>query len=281
MKVLCFAFLLASALCCLPSLSSSQRITIPITIQNGTEVVVDTFGWAAGATRCLDPELGERESPPDACPVCFSESPCSIYGIVISLDYHPLCDTSTRNGRFVFHFGGPFGFNEECCDSLTILSWPSDLSLYLDSLQMSNIYTDQIVDMLKQSSDTVPTWADGIVFYGKPIRSYCLENVPDNLLTPISDRLLGNYPNPFNPSTRVDYSIASASYVELSVYDLLGRRLKIIESGRLQPGDHFTTWDGKNDDGKDMPSGVYFVRMSVEREHAVGYTALRKIALVR
>ncbi len=73
-----------------------------------------------------------------------------------------------------------------------------------------------------------------------------------------------NYPNPFNPSTSIRYSLARAAVVQLAVYDLAGRCIKILHSGMQPSGDHTVSWDGRNDQGRLVSSGVYIYRMEAE-----------------
>ncbi|RKZ06028.1 hypothetical protein DRQ32_11680 [bacterium] len=67
-------------------------------------------------------------------------------------------------------------------------------------------------------------------------------------------------PNPFNPRVTLSYSLSTASTVELRVYDVRGRVVKTLISGRQTAGDHSTTWSGKDDAGRAVASGVYFAR---------------------
>jgi hypothetical protein len=67
-----------------------------------------------------------------------------------------------------------------------------------------------------------------------------------------------NYPNPFNPSTQISFVLPTESKVELTIYDLLGRRVKRLISGRLEAGYHAATWDGTDEQGAAATSGVYF-----------------------
>lgn len=66
-----------------------------------------------------------------------------------------------------------------------------------------------------------------------------------------------NYPNPFNPSTRIVFGIHDKSFVSLYVYDVLGRKIRMLAEQNYAPGYHAVTWDGRNDAGLQMPSGVY------------------------
>jgi hypothetical protein len=85
-----------------------------------------------------------------------------------------------------------------------------------------------------------------------------------------------NYPNPFNPTTVVNYSIDRATHVTLAVYDILGHRLVTLASGEQEPGTHAVEWDGRDDRGRSVASGVYFARLESDL-----VTSVRKMVLVR
>ncbi len=70
-----------------------------------------------------------------------------------------------------------------------------------------------------------------------------------------------NFPNPFNPSTTIEFVLASRSPVTLTVYDVLGRRVAVLLDGSLPAGMHSVTWDGKSDRGISAPSGAYVYRL--------------------
>ena len=70
-----------------------------------------------------------------------------------------------------------------------------------------------------------------------------------------------NYPNPFNAQTTIEFSLGVPGQVDLSVFDLLGRRIVSLESGLLSAGRHSLIWDGANSSGKIVASGIYFYRL--------------------
>jgi len=78
------------------------------------------------------------------------------------------------------------------------------------------------------------------------------------VITPSDYRLDQNYPNPFNPSTKISFYLPVDKVVSLTVYDMLGREVKaLLKNEHLQQGAHSVVWDGKNNIGKDAPSGTY------------------------
>ena len=68
-------------------------------------------------------------------------------------------------------------------------------------------------------------------------------------------------PNPFSGSTRVGFTLDRAGDANLDVYDVAGRRVRTLESGSRSVGRHEVLWDGKDDAGREVASGVYFVRL--------------------
>ena len=67
-----------------------------------------------------------------------------------------------------------------------------------------------------------------------------------------------NAPNPFNPLTRITFSVAARGEVSLRIYDIAGRVLRTLVEGWREPGVYSEVWDGRGDDGSVLPSGVYF-----------------------
>ena len=84
-----------------------------------------------------------------------------------------------------------------------------------------------------------------------------------------------NVPNPFNPSTRIDFALATAGHATLEVLDLAGRRLAVLVDGPRHAGAHHVTWDGTDDRGARQAAGVYLYRLT-----APGQVLTRKMALI-
>jgi len=73
---------------------------------------------------------------------------------------------------------------------------------------------------------------------------------------PVGFLLKGNYPNPFNPSTSIAYSLSTESIIRLEIYNLLGQHVATLYEGMQQAGEHIVTWNAS-----DFPSGIYFARL--------------------
>jgi hypothetical protein len=80
-------------------------------------------------------------------------------------------------------------------------------------------------------------------------------------------RLVGNTPNPSTPKTSIAYNVLHESQVSIVVYDVSGRRVATLVDGVVEPGRHYVTWDGRNDSGESVGSGVYFCTMEAPEFH--------------
>lgn len=86
----------------------------------------------------------------------------------------------------------------------------------------------------------------------------------------------GAAPNPFNPRTELSYALARASRVEIVVHDVAGRRVRTLVDGPRSAGEHSIVWNGRDEAGHEVASGVYLVRVT-----ASGEQAKQKVVLVR
>jgi hypothetical protein len=79
-----------------------------------------------------------------------------------------------------------------------------------------------------------------------------------------------NYPNPFNSSTVIKYSLPAEAYVYIAVYNIFGQKVRIIKDEIDYPGDYEVTWNGRNEDGAPLSSGVYFYIFAADNYYTVG-----------
>ncbi|MFQ6029024.1 MAG: FlgD immunoglobulin-like domain containing protein, partial [Dehalococcoidia bacterium] len=105
-----------------------------------------------------------------------------------------------------------------------------------------------------------------------------VEDVAGSL--PSSFNLAQNYPNPFNPSTTLGYELPARAVVVLTIHDLLGRRVRRLVQGVEGPGYQSAVWDGTDDRGRPVSSGVYLYRIQAGPP-AGGFTQTRKMVLLR
>jgi hypothetical protein len=88
--------------------------------------------------------------------------------------------------------------------------------------------------------------------------------------------LVQNYPNPFNGQTNIEYRISTQSNVKLEIFNILGQKIKTLIEEEKSPGYFTISWDGKNNFGDSMNSGIYFIKLSADK-----FTETKKIMLLK
>jgi predicted outer membrane repeat protein len=95
-------------------------------------------------------------------------------------------------------------------------------------------------------------------------------------LIPLITKLNQNYPNPFNPSTTINYSLKENSKVTLNIYNIKGQKVKQLVSHQRSAGQHSVVWNGTDDSGKSVSSGIYFYKLK-----AGDFQKVRKMILIK
>ncbi len=144
--------------------------------------------------------------------------------------------------------------------------------------QNQYIYKDTEVEV----SNTFYYWLesvsiDGISQFFGPVEITIEENdTPDTPEVPFVTSMNSVYPNPFNPTTQVSFSLKSEENVTISVYNIKGELISVLYNGMKPQGKNVVSWDGINRHGKACGSGIYFFRMKTK-----GYTAVKKATLLK
>jgi flagellar hook assembly protein FlgD len=86
-----------------------------------------------------------------------------------------------------------------------------------------------------------------------------------------------NFPNPFNPSTTIPVSVPAAANLSITVYNILGEEVRTLFSGTLAPGRYWMVWDGKNNAGRTVASGVYITRLVAPQ----GVSVVKKMMMMK
>jgi hypothetical protein len=89
-----------------------------------------------------------------------------------------------------------------------------------------------------------------------------LTEVPDQATIPAATRIAAIHPNPFNPQTRIAFDLAAPGAVKLEVYDLQGTRVRTLVDEARAAGRHEVAWDGRDDAGRAVASGMYMARLA-------------------
>jgi hypothetical protein len=159
-----------------------------------------------------------------------------------------------------------------------------------------HIFDISIPDSIHEVGYYTGIFTDGIysdgeyVYVGTALEGfYIFEFTPTGIISddpdgpgriPRSLALYQNYPNPFNPSTTISFDIPGRAgekrRTNLSIYDLRGRCVKVLIDEFIVPGNHRIIWDGRDERGGELPSGVYFYRMK-----SSDWISIRKMIVVR
>ena len=134
-------------------------------------------------------------------------------------------------------------------------TWPFDAPQYL----LLNIAIEQNISPNFTESDMEIDY----------VRIYQTSNLSTNYKTiPTSFNLHQNFPNPFNPTTTINYDLAQDSFVNITIYDMLGNMVNNLVNTNLSSGYKSVKWDGTNDQGKHVSAGVYFytIQTGVHRQ---------------
>jgi plastocyanin len=94
------------------------------------------------------------------------------------------------------------------------------------------------------------------------VQSVDVRDETGNREKPSEFTLSQNYPNPFNQATRIEFTLAKSGFVSLNIYDILGRKVKTLVSENVSSGHKSALWDGKNEEEKEVASGIYFYRLN-------------------
>ncbi len=96
-----------------------------------------------------------------------------------------------------------------------------------------------------------------------------------------SIRLLNNFPNPFNPATTIAYDLPGPCSVEITIYNLLGQKVRTLVNTHKPAGHYHVRWDGLDDSGNPVASGVYVYKLKVEGTSGKNFVRMKKMVLIR
>jgi subtilisin family serine protease len=142
----------------------------------------------------------------------------------------------------------------------------------------------QIRDQIKNTTDNIdginPSYA-GQLGTGRINACRALGGTPApkmeaDIALPDKLTLYQNYPNPFNPATTISFRLEQKARVNLTVYNILGERVKVLIDGDREAGSQAVTWDGTDANGASVASGVYFYRLTADDQ-----TLTRKMSLLK
>jgi hypothetical protein len=147
------------------------------------------------------------------------------------------------------------------------------------NFDLSN-YAGEFINIRVRFASTNATdkglFIDHFVLYGTVLTTDVDEDSPFTTATPKKAALHQNYPNPFNPKTTINVDLPQKQHIDLKIYDVSGKLVKTLVSGEQDAGYHSIVWDGKDDTGKAVNSGVYIYRIDAEN-----YRAIKRMILLK
>ena len=149
------------------------------------------------------------------------------------------------------------------------------------SLEMLTDSDNRLADLsFEVPKGSAPFYIDNLKFVPEemsmPVSPPTAVEVSEGNAVPSGYTLSQNYPNPFNPETTIRYELPEAGTVRLSLYTVSGQLVRTLVDGKRSAGTYSVSWDGRDDAGRDVASGVYLSRMVVGQ-----FSAVRKLVLTR
>ena len=93
---------------------------------------------------------------------------------------------------------------------------------------------------------------------------------------PFATYLYPNYPNPFNPSTNISFNLSEEGNITIDIFNIKGQKIKNMVNDKLGVGKHTVTWDGTDNNGNHLSSGIYLYQMKTDT-----YISMRKMLLLK
>jgi D-alanyl-D-alanine carboxypeptidase len=149
------------------------------------------------------------------------------------------------------------------------------VSILIDPSSMNDTTYYRPKIMIHSDNDLIlPAALTERIYFSNNMPSGITDEEPNRL--PDQYKLYQNYPNPFDESTRISFELSGSTKVKLVIYDISGRRVRLLTNSLFRPGKHSVVWNGHNDEGKAMASGLYFVHLQ-----AADHIITRKIMILR
>jgi hypothetical protein len=192
--------------------------------------------------------------------------------VVNRLDHHPMAPVSVKRWYAIDHVGDGMTFDlvltyldAEVGDqdeaNLSMWRWTDE---FWEGPKLTSVdVAENVATVVGQTE-----FSDWILSDGRgPTR--VRETLPPTWLLP-------NYPNPFNPTTTISYQLAGRSHVRLIVYNVAGRAVRVLENAERPGGYYEVVWDGRDNNGQVVASGIYFYRLT-----AGDFVQTRKMVLIK
>jgi hypothetical protein len=192
----------------------------------------------------------------------------------------------------------PSNLNAIVDEDVVVLTWEEpalgNVSGYLvfrgETFETALLLTEEVIPYLTFTDSDVPNGtyiyyviADYILGRSEYIYTEAVVDVESDvseidIVEIVQTELVGNFPNPFNPQTTIHFEIGNGKLknVNIDVYNVRGQRVRSLINGEYGAGSHSVVWNGTDDSGRSVSSGLYFYRMT-----AGEYTSVRRMMLLK
>lgn len=181
----------------------------------------------------------------------------------------------------------PYDLESYVEDGVVLLEWSAPeyrlellgYNIYRDDEYLDSIEVTEYVDDSVQIGSTYVYYVTAYYesgFESEPSNEVEVDVVSADSLVPQVTKLNNNYPNPFNPETVLHFSLHEEQHVTLMIYNIKGARVRKLVDDTLPAANHRLIWDGTDDRGRRVASGVYLYRMQTEN-----YQATKKMLLIK
>jgi hypothetical protein len=199
-------------------------------------------------------------NPPSGCDTTGLTKPIKVYG-------HTSGNCSITGG-YVYRgsrrpeLNGAFIYGDYCTGYIWMLRYAngivgSDSLLTILQHPVSSFGVDQLNELY------IVGYANGIIYRFNRSAVSSINN--NQNLVPDKFELKQNYPNPFNPTTLIEYNLPEISNIKLVISDVLGRRVKTLVTSTQLSGNYKMLWNGTDDNGKSVSSGIYFYSLITDK----------------
>lgn len=199
----------------------------------------------------------------------------------------------------VVFLGAPENLTSQSGDGQVQLNWTAPVTgtdinrersllgynVYRDSVQINStlVYEESYLDQSVQNDSTYAYYVTAVYSMGESDASNSVTGSPEgpisndpNEQVNLLNQLYGNYPNPFNPSTKIVWSLKDHRSVNISIYNVKGQRVKQLVEGTYSKGEHSVVWDGSDDQNRSLSSGIYYIKIK-----AGDYQQIRKCLMIK
>jgi hypothetical protein len=186
----------------------------------------------------------------------------------------PLIISNNGDAQMIgsLQLSAPYTLDSSQSDALRIMSFVLAES---ESLELSIGFRPQEegvypVNLIITTDDPDnPTFTISLMGSATPVSN-------EDLVNPAVTQLQGNYPNPFNPETTISFSLKESQFVNIDIYNILGQRVKTLVANEMNKGTHSLIWNGTDNGGRNVASGIYFYKMQAGK-----YSSTKKMILMK